>query len=101
MYEGFSREERLIGKENLEKLNKSKVAVFGIGGVGSFVVEGLARAGMGKFLLVDNDTIDITNINRQIHANVNTVGRNNFKYKSGSRSRCFHRIFYARKQTVR
>ena len=71
MYEGFSREERLIGKENLEKLNKSKVAVFGIGGVGSFVVEG-----MGKFLLVDNDTIDITNINRQIHANVNTVGRN-------------------------
>ena len=76
MYEGFSREERLIGKENLEKLNKSKVAVFGIGGVGSFVVEGLARAGMGKFLLVDNDTIDITNINRQIHANINTVGKN-------------------------
>lgn len=75
MYEGFSREERLIGKENLEKLNKSKVAVFGIGGVGSFVVEGLARAGIGKLLLVDNDTIDITNINRQIHANINTVGK--------------------------
>ena len=52
MYEGFSREERLIGKENLEKLTKAKVAVFGIGGVGSFVVEGLARAGIGKFLLV-------------------------------------------------
>ena len=76
MYEGFSREERLIGKENVEKLNKSKVAVFGIGGVGSFVVEGLARAGIGKFLLVDNDTVDITNINRQIHANINTVGKN-------------------------
>lgn len=76
MYEGFSREERLIGKENLEKLNKSKVAVFGIGGVGSFVVEGLARAGIGKFLLVDNDKIDITNINRQIHANITTVGKN-------------------------
>lgn len=76
MYEGFSREERLIGKENLEKLNKSKVAVFGIGGVGSFVVEGLARAGIGKLLLVDNDTIDITNINRQIHTNINTVGKN-------------------------
>lgn len=76
MYEGFSREERLIGKENVEKLNKSKVAVFGIGGVGSFVVEGLARAGIGKFLLVDNDTIDITNINRQIHANITTVGKN-------------------------
>ena len=76
MYEGFSREERLIGKENVEKLNKSKVAVFGIGGVGSFVVEGLARAGIGKFLLVDNDTVDITNINRQIHANITTVGKN-------------------------
>ena len=76
MYEGFGREERLIGKENLEKLSKAKVAVFGIGGVGSFVVEGLARAGIGKFLLVDNDTIDITNINRQIHANINTVGKN-------------------------
>lgn len=76
MYEGFSREERLIGKENVEKLNKSKVAVFGIGGVGSFVVEGLARAGIGKFLLVDNDTVDITNINRQIHANITTIGKN-------------------------
>lgn len=76
MYEGFSREERLIGKENLEKLTKAKVAVFGIGGVGSFVVEGLARAGIGKFLLVDNDTIDITNINRQIHANITNVGKN-------------------------
>ena len=76
MYEGFSREERLIGKENVEKLNKSKVAVFGIGGVGSFVVEGLSRAGIGKFQLVDNDTVDITNINRQIHANINTVGKN-------------------------
>lgn len=76
MYEGFSREERLIGKENVEKLNKSKVAVFGIGGVGSFVVEGLARAGIGKLLLVDNDTVDITNINRQIHANITTIGKN-------------------------
>ena len=76
MYEGFSREERLIGKENVEKLNKAKVAVFGIGGVGSFVVEGLARAGIGNFLLVDNDIIDITNINRQIHANINTIGKN-------------------------
>ena len=76
MYEGFSREERLIGKENVEKLNKAKVAVFGIGGVGSFVVEGLARAGIENFLLVDNDIIDITNINRQIHANINTIGKN-------------------------
>ena len=57
MNEQFSREERLIGKENLEKLAKTKVAIFGIGGVGSFVAEGLARAGIGNFLLVDNDTI--------------------------------------------
>ena len=62
----FSREELLIGKENVEKLKKSKVAVFGIGGVGSYVVEALARAGIGNFVLVDNDNIDITNINRQI-----------------------------------
>ena len=61
----FSREELLIGKENVEKLKKSKVAVFGIGGVGSYVVEALARAGIGNFVLVDNDNIDITNINRQ------------------------------------
>ncbi len=76
MFEQFGREERLIGKDNLKKLLNSKVAIFGIGGVGSFVVEGLARAGIGSFLLVDNDTIDITNINRQIHANMNTVGKN-------------------------
>ncbi len=76
MNEQFSREERLIGKENLEKLTKAKVAIFGIGGVGSFVTEGLARGGIENFLLVDNDTIDITNINRQIHANINTVGKN-------------------------
>ena len=56
----FSREELLIGKENVEKLKKSKVAVFGIGGVGSYVVEALARAGIGNFVLVDNDNIDIT-----------------------------------------
>ena len=60
MNEQFSREERLIGKENLEKLAKTKVAIFGIGGVGSFVAEGLARAGIGNFLLVDNDTIDLS-----------------------------------------
>ena len=76
MLNQFSRTELLIGEEGIEKLQNSKVAVFGIGGVGSFVVEGLARAGIGKLLLVDNDTIDITNINRQIHANINTVGKN-------------------------
>ena len=71
----FERTENLIGKENMEKLKTKKVAVFGIGGVGSFVVEGLARAGIENFILVDNDTISVTNINRQIHSNHNTVGK--------------------------
>lgn len=73
--EQFSRTELLIGKENVEKLNKSKVAVFGIGGVGSYVVEGLARAGVGKFVLIDKDKVDITNLNRQIIATHKTVGK--------------------------
>lgn len=71
----FSRTELLIGKENIEKLNNSKVAIFGIGGVGSFVVEGLVRAGIGNFILVDNDEIDLTNLNRQIIATRKTIGR--------------------------
>ena len=75
MLEQFSRTELLIGKENIEKLNKIKVAIFGIGGVGSFVVEGLARAGVGKFILVDNDKVSITNLNRQIIATHKTVGK--------------------------
>ena len=71
----FSRTELLIGKEGIEKLQKAKVAVFGIGGVGSFVVEGLARAGIGSFILVDKDTVDITNLNRQIIATHKTIDR--------------------------
>lgn len=75
MLEQFSRTEELIGKENLQKLQKSKVIVYGIGGVGSFVVEGLVRGGIGNIVLVDNDVISISNINRQIHANIDTIGR--------------------------
>lgn len=75
MLEQFSRTELLIAKEGIEKLNKSKVAVFGIGGVGSFVVEGLARAGVGNFILVDNDTIALSNLNRQIIATHKTIGK--------------------------
>ena len=70
----FTRTELLIGKEGIEKLNKAKVAIFGIGGVGSYVVEGLARAGIQNFILVDKDEVDITNINRQIIATTETVG---------------------------
>ena len=69
-----SRTELLIGKENLEKLSKSKIIVYGIGGVGSFVVEGLVRAGIENIILVDNDVISPSNINRQIHATTSTIG---------------------------
>ncbi len=75
MQNQFSRTEMLIGKENVEKLHKAKVAVFGIGGVGSYVVEGLVRAGVVHFVLVDNDEVDITNLNRQIIATQKTVGK--------------------------
>lgn len=71
----FSRTELLIGKDGIEKLNKSKVAIFGIGGVGTFVVEGLVRAGVENFILVDNDKICLTNLNRQIIATHKTVGK--------------------------
>ena len=75
MLNQFSRTELLIGKEGIEKLQNAKVAVFGIGGVGSFVVEGLVRVGIENFVLVDKDIVDITNLNRQIIATRKTVGK--------------------------
>ena len=75
MIEQFSRTEMLIGKNGVERLKKSKVAIFGIGGVGSFVVEGLVRAGIGNFILVDNDKVSESNLNRQIIATTKTIGR--------------------------
>nr|WP_092073397.1 tRNA threonylcarbamoyladenosine dehydratase [Dendrosporobacter quercicolus]NSL48073.1 tRNA threonylcarbamoyladenosine dehydratase [Dendrosporobacter quercicolus DSM 1736]SDM61627.1 tRNA A37 threonylcarbamoyladenosine dehydratase [Dendrosporobacter quercicolus] len=75
MLHRFSRTELLIGPQSLAMLTQSKVAVFGIGGVGTYVVEGLARSGVGKFVLVDDDCICLTNINRQLHATSKTVGR--------------------------
>ena len=74
MSEQFSRTEMLIGKDGIEKLKNSKVAIFGIGGVGSYVVEALARAGVSNFILVDNDKISISNLNRQIIATTKTIG---------------------------
>jgi len=71
----FSRTELLIGKDGLEVLDSAKVAVFGVGGVGSFAVEALARAGVGGLVLIDHDDVCVTNINRQIHALESTVGR--------------------------
>lgn len=71
----FSRTELLLGQPALEKLRASRVAVFGIGGVGSFTAEALARSGLGRFLLVDDDLVCLTNINRQLIALHSTVGR--------------------------
>ncbi|MDF2612847.1 MAG: thiF2 [Clostridia bacterium] len=75
MLHSFSRTEMLIGTEGLNKLKNSSVAVFGIGGVGSYTVEALARSGVGKLILVDDDDVCLTNINRQIHASRKTVGK--------------------------
>ena len=78
MLNQFSRTELLIGKEAVKKLQKSRVAVFGIGGVGGFVCEALVRSGVGSFDLIDDDKVCLTNLNRQIIATRKTVG----KYKA-------------------
>ena len=71
----FARTELLLGQKNLEKLKNSRVIVFGVGGVGSYVVEALARTGIGNITLVDNDTVSVSNINRQLIALHSTIGR--------------------------
>ena len=78
MQEQLSRTEMLIGSDGLEKLKNARVAVFGIGGVGGYVVEALARSGVGAFDLVDSDTVALSNLNRQIIATRDTMG----KYKT-------------------
>lgn len=71
----FSRTEILIGAKNLQKLQNSHIAVFGIGGVGGYVTEALARAGVGNIDIIDDDTVNETNINRQIIATTKTIGQ--------------------------
>ncbi|MFC4320901.1 tRNA threonylcarbamoyladenosine dehydratase [Litchfieldia salsa] len=75
MLHQFSRNELAIGKQGLETMKNSTVAVLGIGGVGSFSAEALARSGVGRLILVDKDDVDITNVNRQIIALLSTVGK--------------------------
>ena len=70
----LNRTEMLIGKENVTKLKNSHVVVFGLGGVGSYVVEGIVRSGIGRISIVDKDVVDVTNINRQIIADTETIG---------------------------
>jgi tRNA A37 threonylcarbamoyladenosine dehydratase len=71
----FSRTELLLGKTSIDKLRDSRVAIFGIGGVGGYTVEALARSGVGNFDIIDDDKVCLTNINRQIIATIKTVGR--------------------------
>ena len=75
MLHQFSRNELAIGKEGLNIMKNSTVAVLGIGGVGSFAAEALARSGVGKLILIDKDDVDITNVNRQLIALLSTVGK--------------------------
>ena len=75
MTEQFSRTQLLLGEEAMEKLRNARVAVFGIGGVGGYTVEALARSGVGQLDLIDSDTVSVSNINRQILATHSTVGR--------------------------
>lgn len=75
MLNRFSRTELLLGEEKMKKLSSSRVAIFGIGGVGGYVAEALARSGVGFLDLIDNDTVSLTNINRQIIALSSTVGK--------------------------
>ena len=75
MLNQFSRTQLLIGEESLAKLQGSRVAVFGIGGVGGYVVEALVRSGVGEFDLIDDDKVCLTNLNRQILALHSTSGK--------------------------
>ena len=70
----FSRAELLLGEEGIRRLRQARVAVFGIGGVGSFAAEALARGGVGHIALIDGDTVSLTNINRQLIATQRTIG---------------------------
>lgn len=74
MLNAFSRTELILGRDSMKELKESTVAVFGIGGVGSYTVEALSRCGVGRLVLIDDDCICLTNINRQLHATTKTIG---------------------------
>lgn len=101
MLNQFSRTEMLIGVQAVRKLQASHVAIFGVGGVGGYVAEALARSGVGRFTLVDNDTVALTNLNRQIIATHATIGQPKVEVMA-ARIRCInpqaeahaHRCFF-------
>lgn len=74
MNDAFARTRMLLGEEAMERLGRARIAIFGLGGVGGYVAEALARSGVGSFVLVDHDRVEVTNINRQIIATTGTVG---------------------------
>src|SRR4051812_48275814 len=75
LHRRFDRTGRLLGDAAMERLSKARVVVFGLGGVGSYAVEGLVRSGIGSLTLVDFDDVCVTNSNRQLHATIRTVGK--------------------------
>ena len=85
MEELFSRSELIYGKEAMDKLSKCHVAIFGVGGVGGYVAESLARTGIGKFTLIDNDTVNLSNFNRQIVATKETLNKYNTVKRESNR----------------
>ena len=90
------RAELLFKPEGIEVLKKANVLIVGLGGVGSFAAEFIVRAGVGNLTIVDGDTVDITNVNRQLPALHSTVGRPIDGYKSGIEFNAYSRIFIAR-----
>ena len=98
MLNEFSRTELLLGKDAMQRLYHARVAVFGIGGVGGYVVEALARSGVGAFDLIDDDKVCLTNINRQIIATHQTIGNcknRDHPARKGGRSPC-HQLYGCR-----
>ena len=87
MLNQFSRTQLIFGEEAMEKLADSRVAVFGIGGVGGYTVEALARSGVGELDLIDDDKVCLTNINRQIYALKSTIGKYKVDVAKGTYSR--------------
>ena len=96
MNERDCRTALLIGEEGVKKLKNSRVAVFGLGGVGSYCAEALARAGVGELLLVDKDTVEESNVNRQLVALYSTLGKPNAGYFARLRGYCARAFLSAR-----
>ena len=100
MLNQFSRTELLLGKEALDKLAGSRVAVFGIGGVGGYVCEALVRSGVGEFDLVDDDKVCLTNLNRQIIATRKTIGKYKVEVMRASSYLKMQRNFHLKNMTT-